>query len=62
MASDMVALGKNGPVVTVALRRPPANAMNIELTEQFALIFDGVANDPSVRSVILCGSISRRKR
>jgi hypothetical protein len=32
MANDMVALSKNGPVATVALQRPPANAMSIELT------------------------------
>jgi hypothetical protein len=55
MASEMVALSKNGPIGTVTLQRPPANAMNIELTEQIALIFDGVANDPSIRSVILTG-------
>ena len=55
MASDMVALGRNGPVVTVTLQRPPANAMSIELTEQIAEIFDGVANDPGTRAVIFTG-------
>ena len=55
MASDMVALSRNGPVVTVTLQRPPANAMNIELTEQIAEIFDGVANDPGTGAVIFTG-------
>jgi enoyl-CoA hydratase len=55
MANDAVALSKNGPIATVTLQRPPANAMSIELTEQIALIFEGVANDSSVRAVILTG-------
>jgi enoyl-CoA hydratase/carnithine racemase len=55
MASDMVALGRNGPVATVTLQRPPANAMSLELTEQIAKIFDGVANDPGTRAVIFTG-------
>lgn len=55
MADDMVALSKNGPVATVTLQRPPANAMSIELTEQIALVFESVANDPGVRAVILTG-------
>ena len=55
MANDMVALSKNGQVATVTLQRPPANAMSIELTEQIADIFDGVANDPGIRAVIFTG-------
>lgn len=55
MADEMITVGKNGPVATVTLQRPPANAMSIELTEQIALVFEGVANDSSVRSVILTG-------
>jgi hypothetical protein len=34
MANDIVTLSKNGPIVTVTLQRPPANAMSVELTEQ----------------------------
>lgn len=55
MANDIVAVSKIGPVATVTLQRPPANAMSIELTEHIAEVFDDMANDPGVRAVIFTG-------
>src|SRR5262249_1196518 len=37
------------------LKRPPASAMNLELTEDIATLFQGLGQDKSVRSVILTG-------
>lgn len=51
----MLTTEKRGPVAVVTLRRPPANAMSIELTERIAEAFDAIASDDSVRSVVLTG-------
>jgi enoyl-CoA hydratase len=55
MANDIVALRKEGPVATVTLQRPPANAISIEPTERIGGVFESVADDPSIRAVILSG-------
>jgi hypothetical protein len=55
MANDIVALCKEGPVATVTLQRPPANAISIEPTERIGGVFESVADDPSIRAVILSG-------
>ena len=55
MANDIVALHKDGPVATVTLQRSPANAISIELIERIGGVFECVADDPSIRAVILTG-------
>jgi enoyl-CoA hydratase len=50
-----VTSSKAGRVATVALQRPPANAMSIELLERLAEAFDSLASDPSVGAVVLTG-------
>ena len=55
MANDIVALRKVGPVATVTLQRSPANAISIELIERIGGVFESVADDPSIRAVILTG-------
>ncbi len=42
-------------VEVVTLARPPANALNIEMTEEIAAAFEAVASDDSVRAAILTG-------
>jgi enoyl-CoA hydratase/carnithine racemase len=37
------------------VRRPPANAMNLELTEKIATVFQHLGQDKSVRSLVLTG-------
>ena len=39
----------------VTLRRPPANAMNIELLEEMTEVFERLGQDKSLRSVVLTG-------
>jgi enoyl-CoA hydratase len=51
----MIDVEQQGPVTIVALKRPPANAMNIELLEEMAAVFDRLAQDSSPRSVVLTG-------
>ena len=55
MANDIVALRKDGPLATVTLQRSPANAISIELIERIGGVFESVADDPSIRAVILTG-------
>jgi len=55
MANDIVALRKDGSVATVTLQRSPANAISIELIERIGGVFESVADDPSIRAVILTG-------
>ncbi len=42
-------------VEVVTLARPPANALDIEMTEEIAATFEAVASDDSVRAAILTG-------
>ena len=51
----MIDVVHQGPIAVVSLRRPPANAMNLELTEEIASVFQRLGQDRSVRSVVLTG-------
>jgi enoyl-CoA hydratase len=55
MTSGMIDVVRHGKVALVTLRRPPANAMNIELTEEIASVFQDFGQDDEVRSVVLTG-------
>ena len=55
MAAGMIDVVHQGPIAIVSLRRPPANAMNLELTEEIATVFQRLGQDGSVRSVVLTG-------
>jgi enoyl-CoA hydratase len=55
MTAALIDVARRGRVAVVTLRRPPANAMNPELTEEIAAVFQGLRQDASVRSVILTG-------
>jgi enoyl-CoA hydratase len=55
MTSDMIDVVRRGRVALVTLRRPPANALNIELTEEIALVFRDLGRDDEVESVVLTG-------
>jgi enoyl-CoA hydratase len=55
MTAGMIGVVHRGQVAIVTLRRPPANAMNLELTEEIATLFQGLGRDKSVRSVVLTG-------
>jgi len=46
----MIDVVHQGPIGIVTLRRPPANAMNLELTEEIATVFQHLGQDKSVRS------------
>jgi enoyl-CoA hydratase len=51
----MIEVVHQGPIAIVTLRRPPANAMNLEFTEKIATVFQGLGQDRSVRSLLLTG-------
>jgi enoyl-CoA hydratase len=51
----MIDVVHQGPIGIVTLRRPPANAMNLELTEAIATVFQHLGQDKSVRSLVLTG-------
>ena len=51
----MIDVVRQGAIAIVTLRRPPANAMNLELTEDIAAVFQRLGQDGSVRSVVLTG-------
>jgi len=55
MTAGTIDVVHRGQVAIVTLKRPPANAMNLELTEDIATLFQGLGRDKSVRSVILTG-------
>jgi len=55
MTSGMIDVIRHGKIALATLRRPPANAMNIELTEEIASVFQGFGQDDEVRSVVLTG-------
>ena len=56
MTAGMIGVARRGSVAIVTLRRPPANAINLELTEDIAALFQGLRQDESVRSVVLTGT------
>lgn len=51
----MLTIERRGRVAILTLRRPPANAMSIELTEQIARDFEALAQDGDVRCIVLTG-------
>ena len=53
--ASMIDVVRHGPIALVTLRRPPANAMNLELTEEIATVFQHLGQDKSVRSLVLTG-------
>jgi enoyl-CoA hydratase len=55
MTSDMIDVVRHGKVALVTLRRPPANALNIELTEEITSVFRDIGQDDEVKSVVLTG-------
>jgi enoyl-CoA hydratase len=55
MTSGMIDVIRHGKIALVTLRRPPANAMNIELTEEIASVFQDFGRDDEVMSVVLTG-------
>ena len=55
MASGMIDVVQQGAIAIVTLTCPPANAMNLELTEEIAAVFQRLGRDGSVRSVVLTG-------
>ena len=57
MTSGMIDVIRHGKVALVTLRRPPANAMNIELTEEIAAVFQDSGQDDEVRSVAAASAV-----
>jgi enoyl-CoA hydratase len=55
VTASMIDVVHHGPIALVTLRRPPANAMNLELTEDIATVFQHLGQDKSVRSLVLTG-------
>jgi enoyl-CoA hydratase len=55
VTASMIDVVHQGPIAIVTLMRPPANAMNLELTEEIATVFQGLGKDRSVRSLVLTG-------
>ncbi|MFO1109753.1 MAG: enoyl-CoA hydratase/isomerase family protein [Bradyrhizobium sp.] len=55
MTAGMIDVARHGKTVLVTLRRPPANALNIELTEEIASVFSDLGQDDDVKSVVLTG-------
>jgi len=51
----LIEVDRAGRVAIVTLRHPPANAMNVELTEEIAAVFQTLGEDRSVRSIVLTG-------
>ena len=50
VTASMIDVVHQGPIGIVTLRRPPANAMNLELTEEIATVFQHLGQDKPVRS------------
>ena len=55
MASGLIDVVQQGAIAVVTLTRPRANAMNLELTEEIAAVFQRLGQGGSVRSVVLTG-------
>jgi len=55
VTASMIEVVHQGPIAIVTLRRPSANAMNLELTDEIATVFQGLGQDRSVRSLVLTG-------
>lgn len=55
MTDGMIDVVRHSKVALVTLKRPPANALNIELTEEIASVFQVLGQDEDVGSVVLTG-------
>jgi enoyl-CoA hydratase len=55
VTAAMIDVVHQGPIAVVSLRRPPVNAMNLELTCEIASVFQRLGQNKSVRSVVLTG-------
>lgn len=53
--ADVIDVVLQGSIAIVTLRRPPANAMDLEFTEGIASVFQRLGKDSAVRSVVLTG-------
>lgn len=55
--SDVILVTKDGPVATVTLNRPDRmNALNLPMWRGLAQAFEGLAQDRSVRAIVLRGA------
>jgi enoyl-CoA hydratase len=55
MAANLIDIDRQGGSAVVRLKRPPVNAMNVELTEEIASAFQALGKDRTVTSVVLTG-------
>ena len=55
MTAALIDVAHRGRVAIVTLRRPPANAMNLELTEEIAAVFKALRQENALGAVILTG-------
>jgi enoyl-CoA hydratase len=55
MTAALIDVAHRGRVAIVTLRRPPANAMNLELTEEIAAVFKSLRQDKAPGAVVLTG-------
>ena len=55
MTGGTIDVARHGRIALVTLRWPPANALNIELTEEIATVFQDLGRDDEVKSVVLTG-------
>ncbi|KAH9960036.1 ClpP/crotonase [Lactifluus volemus] len=46
-------------VLHVELNRPPVNAFNTALWREYGAVFDSIANDPTVRVVVLSSAVTK---
>ena len=55
MTAGLIDIVRHGKTAVVTLRRPPANALDIELTEEIASVFGVLGRDEELRSIVLTG-------
>lgn len=55
MTAGMIDVVYRGRIAVVTLRRPPANAINLELAAEIAAVFQRLQQNKSARSVVLTG-------
>ena len=53
---SFVTTSRHGEIVTVALSRPPVNAVTEALTDELASTFRTLIDDPRVKALVLTGS------
>jgi len=55
MTAARINVAHRGRVAIVTLSRPPANAMDLELTEEIAAVFKGLRQEKALGAVVLTG-------